>query len=310
MRTNKDLIQMAELSISDLSSGGRLQPTHARTFMRILIDQSEIMPLATTVPMKSDTHNIDRIRFETRVAQAGTSGQPLAAAQRSKPELSKTVLQAQLIKAEVPIPDEVIEDNIEGQRFQQTIIELMGEAIARDLDTLMVQGDTASADAFLAKFDGMLKQAVSNLVNAGTAPLSKTVVRQIILSMPQQFRKRRRDLVLFTSPDAEEEFADSLGDRQTARGDRFQESDDKPVHRGVTVVGAAAFPENLGPGTNTTNAILSNPKNLVWGMRRSMKVETDRDIKAGVLTIVASLRADFKYAFEGAVVKGTLIKVG
>jgi HK97 family phage major capsid protein len=310
MTATKDLIQMAELQIGDLSSGGKMQPTYARRFMRILIDASEIMPLATVIPMKADTHNIDRIRFATRILRAGTSGQALSSAERSKPELSKEVLSAQLVKAEVPIPDEVLEDNIEGDRFKRTIMELMGEAIARDLDELLVNGDTASTDSFLAKFDGMLKSATTNIVNGGTVPLSKAILKQTLADMPKPYKKRKSDLVFFTNTDAEEEYADTLGDRGTPAGDRFALEDVKPRYRSIPITGAAAFPDNLGPSNNTTNGILGNPKNVTVGMKRDMKMETDRDVRAGVLTVVASLRLDFKYAYEPAIVKTTLIKVG
>jgi hypothetical protein len=45
----------------------------------------------------------------------------------------------------------------------------------------------------------------------------------------------------------------------------------------------------------------------VW---RKIRIETDKDISAGELIIVATLRFDVKYAIEDAVVKAVNVAVG
>jgi hypothetical protein len=49
--------------------------------------------------------------------------------------------------------------------------------------------------------------------------------------------------------------------------------------------------------------ILCNPKNLQVGIWRKIRIETWRDISAGVLRVVATLRFDVKWADELATVR-------
>ena len=48
---------------------------------------------------------------------------------------------------------------------------MLAEAVARDMEEVAINGDTASADPFLATMDGVLKQATSHVVDAAAASL-------------------------------------------------------------------------------------------------------------------------------------------
>jgi hypothetical protein len=69
------------------------------------------------------------------------------------------------------------------------------------------------------------------------------------------------------------------------------------------------FPENLGGGTDETVVLFCDPKNITFGIQRSIRLETDKDISAGEIIMVMSTRWDVKYAHEPAVVKATGVKV-
>lgn len=307
---NRVLIQKADLALADLTTdGGILQPATAKKFMRLLIKESILLKLATVVPMSSYKQKLPKIKFGSRVLQAGTSGSALASGARVKPTTSETELNAQLFKAEVDLADEVLEDNIERAALQQTIMTLLTEAISRDMDEVIVQGDTGSGDAFLAKFNGLLAQATSHTVAGGSVNLSKTILRAMLKAMASEYKRRKDMLRFLTSPLAAEDYGDSLGDRMTTVGDDNVVKSPPPVYNGVPLTPVALFPENQGTGTDETSAILTEPKNIHVGIWRNIKVETDRDIRAGVNYVVASLRFDMKYANEDAVVKATAIKV-
>lgn len=306
---NMTLLQKADLALADLSSGGKLQPETAQKFMRILIDESKLLKLATVVPMKSEKTEVPKIRFATRILRAGQEATALAKEDRAKPNLSNVELDTKLFKAEVRLPDEVLEDNIERDQLKATIMQLMGEAISRDMDEIAVQGDTASADTFLAQFDGVLKQATSNVVDAGTAALSKTVLRDMLKSMPKPFLRNKDLLRFLTSIDAKIDLTDSYGGRETPLGDSMTFDGGQVKYQGVPVEDIPLFPENLGAGSNCTNALLTDPKNVTVGIWRQIKMETDKDVSAGVVIIVATLRFDVKFAEETAVVKATNVKV-
>ena len=307
---NRTILQKADLALSDLTTGGGLlQPAQAQKFIRILIDESVILKQGTVVPMRSPKQLIEKIRFGSRILRPGTESTALPVADRAKPDLTKVELDAQLFKAEVRLNNEVLEDSIERGELRQTIMQLMAEAISRDMDEVIVQGDTTSPDAFLATLDGILKQATSNVVDAALATTNKAIFRDMLKSMPSEFLRNKRTLRYFTSVDSEIDYRDSLADRATPLGDQKLERDDQVFYSGVPVMDVPLFPEDLGGGNDTTNVILTDPKNINIGIWRNIRIETDKDVSEGVLIIVATLRFDVKFTEETAVVKATNVKV-
>jgi hypothetical protein len=308
---NRTVLEKADLALADLTSGGGLlQPAQAQKFIRILIDESVILKQGTVVPMKSPKQLIEKVRFGGRILRAGSEAAALPAGDRTKPDLSHVELDAQLFKAEVRLNNEVLEDSIERGQLRQTIMQMMAEAISRDMDEVIIKGDTASGDAFLAKLDGILKQATSNLVDAQNQSTNKGIFRDMLKSMPSAFLRNKREMRFFTSVDSEIDYRDSLAERATVVGDKFLEQDAPVAYSGVPVMDVPLFPENLGAGTNTTNVLLSDPKNINVGIWRNIRVETDKLVSEGVLIIVATLRFDVKFAEETAVVKAINVKVG
>lgn len=307
--TNRTILQKADLALSDLLNGGELVPAQAKKFVRLLIKESAILSMATVKPMASKKQLVEKIRFGTRILRAGTSATALPEADRSKPDLSKVELDAKLFKAEVHLDNETLEDNIEQGSLRQTVMELMGEAISRDMDEVVVNGDTSSADNFLAQFDGMLAQATSNVVGGGGNPMDSDDLKAAIKAMPTEFIRNKRRLRFLTGIDAETDYRDTLSNRDTVAGDKFLQEDAPIMYSGIPIMDIPLFPEDLGGGNNETNIIMSDPKNFMIGIWRRITMETDKDISAGILKIVASLRFDFKYVEESAVVKVTAVTV-
>jgi HK97 family phage major capsid protein len=306
---NRTLLQKADLALSDLTTdGGLLVPAQAQRFLRILINEAKVMKMATVAPMRSHKQLIEKIRFAGRVLRAGQEATALPLADRSKPDLSKVELDAKLFKAEVRLDNEVLEDSIERSQLRNTIMTIMAEAVSRDMDDVIVNGDTTSADPFFAQFDGILAQATSNVVAAG-GPLTKTVLRDMMKTMPSEFLRRRQDMAFLTSTDAEIDLRDSFNARETALGDNYLDNFRRAQYSGVPVEAIPLFPENLGGGSNETNVLLLDPKNINVGVWRNIRIETDKLVSEGVLIIVATLRFDTKYAEETAVVKATGVTV-
>lgn len=312
---NRSILHKADLALSDLlTDGGLLVPEQAQRFLRILIKKSVIMGMSTVEPMKSPKKEVDKIRFASRILRAGQSGQALSAADRSKPDLSKVELDSKLFKAEVRLNNEVLEDSIERGNLRNTVMQLMTQAVSRDMEDVLVNGDTASADPFLAQFDGILKQATSNVVNAGGVRLNKSILRDLLRAMPTEFLVNKLDMRYMTSVDAEIDYRDTLTDRATPGGDSalgaFVNNEATIGYTGVPVVAVPLFPENLGGGANTTNVIFCDPKNIHVGIHREIRLETDKDISAGEVIMVITLRFDVKYAEETAVAKAENVLVG
>lgn len=301
---NRSILQKADLALSDLvGTGGLLQPAQAAKFMRIMIKASRVLGMATVVPMRSPKQWIEKIAFGSRILRPGVEAQALAAGDRAKPDTSRVEMSAELFKAEVRLDNEVLEDNIERAELRQTIMQMMSERIALDVEELVVNGDTASSDPLLAKMDGLLKQSVSHIYDAAGATISKATLRNMLRTMPSQYLRDKRTLRYLTSVNAEITYRDSLADRQTVGGDRYLEQDVPTMYNGVPVVDVPLFPETLGAGSNQTNIVLVDPKNINVGVWRNIRIETDKLVSEGVLIIVATMRLAVKYAHEDAVVK-------
>jgi len=301
---NRTLLEKADMALADLTNdGGLLQPAQAQRFMRILIDEAVLMKMATVVPMRSPKQLIEKIRFAGRILRAGNEAVALTQAERSKPDLSLVELDAQLFKAEVRLSNEVLEDSIERGNFRQTVMELMAERVALDMDDMIWNGDTGSADPFFAKFDGVRALTTSNLVDAAGARTNKTLFRDSLKTMPSEFLRNKRQMRFMTSIDSEIDYRDALAERATVVGDRFLEQDAPVMYSGVPIVPVPVAPEDLGGGNDSTEMILTDPKNVNVGIWRNIRVETDKDVSAGVVIIVATLRFDTKLAEETAAVK-------
>lgn len=311
---NRTILQKADLALADITgNNGVLLPAQAQSFIRLLIKQSKILGMATVTPLKSEKQIINKIRFGSRILRAGREGKALPDSDRTKPNFTNVEHDAQLFKAEVRITDEALEDNIEGEALKNTILTLMAEAVSRDMEEVIVQGDTTSSDTFLASFDGILKLATSNTVGGGTVALAKGVLRDMIKAMPSEYLRDKSRLRYLTSVDAEIDYRDSLADRVTALGDAALGATAASAmtvgYSGIPLEDVPLFPENLGGGSNTTNVLLLDPKNIDVGIWRNIKIETDRDISEGVVKVVATVRFDALYQEETAVVKATAVKV-
>src|SRR5437762_1943908 len=158
--------------------------------------------MSTFKGMQSHKTEIPKIRFQNRILRPGQEATALPAADRAKPNLSNVELDTKLFKAEVRLPDEVLEDNIEKDQLKATIMQLMGEAISRDMDEISVQGDTSSSDLFLAQFNGVLKAATTNVVDAAVVQLNRATLRDMLKTMPKPFLRNRDLLRYITSVDA------------------------------------------------------------------------------------------------------------
>lgn len=301
---NRTLLEKADLALADLTAGGGLLlPAQAKKFMRLLIKESTLMKLVTVVPMASPKQQISKIKFGSRILRPGAEATALAPGDRSKPDLSVVELDAKLFKAEVRLSDETLEDSIERGELRQTIMEMMAEAISRDMEEVVINGDTAAADPFLAVMDGIIKQATSNVVDAASNPISKDLLRDLLKTLPSEHLRDKRAMRFFTSVDADLDYRNTLAERATAVGDKFLEGDTPVLYSGVPLQPVPLFPENLGNDSDQSVALLCNPKNIHVGIWRQIRVESARDISEGSLKIVATLRFDTKYAEEPGVAK-------
>ena len=138
-----------------------MQPQYFDRYIRTLQLGTKILPEARFQKMEAQIVDIDRIGFLSRImrAAAAESSDGLAQNLWAEPTFGQEKLTAVEAQAVVGITDKLLRRNIEKQRLEDTIVDLMGEQSGIDLEELGIEGDTGSADTYLALTNGWLKKA-------------------------------------------------------------------------------------------------------------------------------------------------------
>ena len=306
VKSNKEImqrVQKADLSLGHITAGGGVLETgFFPKFLRLVTKKAVLMQGMTVFGMQEFKRKINTVRFGSRVLKPGTPGQALSQAQRSRPDFLFPTLDTQLFKAEVLVEDEVFEDNIEMDALRNTLMQLVGDAISRDTEFVLINGDTTSTDPLLAKLDGIIKQVTSHTKDAAGARLTRDLLRDGRKTLPSEYRMDPRIMRWWVSPNVQDDFAEAIGDRATKLGDDNVEETIMPKHRSVPVMAAPEWPENLGAGDRSV-AILTNPLNFNVGFHKRVEIRATEDIQAGTVILVARLRFDGRFADEDGTAK-------
>ncbi len=314
----KEIIEKADMTLGDLASGGALNPEQSDAFIRQILVQPTILKQARSVTMRAPQMNIDKIGFGQRILRRGVSATALTQEQRAKPSTGQIQLNGKEVIAEVNLPYDVIEaqieqarrslgvnanqnsgDTVEGQ-FKDTIVAMIAERVALDLEELGLLGDTDHAtDDYLALADGYLKRIVSHAVDAEGLTIRKEIFKAGLLAMPDQYLRNLAPLRHFVSVNNEIEYRDTLANRETGLGDSIIQGTNPVFGYGVPVEKAPLMPNASG--------ILTHPKNLIFGIQRDISMEVDKSIRERVFIIVVTAKVDFQIEWEDAAVKYTNI---
>lgn len=280
------LVEKAMITVSDLSDqGGYLNPEQSDKFLLDIQDTPTLLKEIRVVPMKAPKRVIENIGFGSRILKAApNSGTALGSSDRVKPTTGKITLTTDEVIAEVNIPYDVLEDNIERGGFEDTVMKMITERVSLDLEELLITGDTDSGDDYLALFDGAIKMATNHTVDitGADSAISKNVFKQAILEMPTKYITNRPAMRMYISHDNETNYRDMVADRQTGHGDDTLQGFNPLFAFGCPIVPVIYMPD--------TNLVFVNPKNLIMGIQRDVMIEVDRVIRERVIVIVLTMR--------------------
>jgi hypothetical protein len=310
--SNKELAKRTDLAIADLTSdGGLLQPEQANRFIDMIQEQPTLLNQVRMIRMNAPQMKIDRLGFGSRIMKAapqgtapyadddGTNSRYLAMADRSAPTTAQITLTTKEVMAEIHLPYEVLEDNLERGSFEDHIMRLIAERAALDLEDWAINGDTASGDAYLALNNGVMKQISSNVVNNLSAGISPDLFEAGLLAMPQKYLRNLAQLKQYITVANSIKYRANVAKRSTGYGDSALTNTGDLVAYGVPVTSLALLPANTG--------FFTYPQNIIFGIQRQIQVETDRDIRSRQIIIVLTARVDVKIDEEPACVKYTNI---
>lgn len=297
MTDSRRIIEKADLAVSQMATdGGYLNPEQSDSFYRKLIDEPTLISRVRTVQMNSPKMNIDTIGFGSRILRAApSSGTALASDQRVRPAFGQIQLDSEEVIAEVHIPYDALEDSIERGNLESTIMNMLTGRVSLDLEELLINGDTTSADPYLALFDGALALAGHTVDGSGLTAINKEAFKSALQEMPTQYLRNLAAMNFMMSWHNTIEYRDTLAGRTTGAGDDFYLNRPTVSAFGVPVVPAALMPN--------TEMLLSYPQNFVFGIQRDIMIETDKDIRARNLIVVLTMRIAIEAEERDAIVK-------
>lgn len=311
---NREIIEKATMVLSDLATGsGRMSPDQADTFIRKIQAAPTLLKDVRMEPMNSDSQRFPIIGFGQRVLRPAVEGVALEDSQKAKPTADSIILNAKEVIAEINLTYDVIENNIEKGRFRDSIMDMLAERAALDIEELVLNGDKSSDDAYLALIDGLRKQAASqHVIDFKAAELTKDAFKQGYAAVPPQYLRNPREWAFYTSHLAQLEWIDYLTSRGTGLGDTALTNGGNINAYGVPIKPVAMM-QPYDAGVDMENAtvsdiLLTHPKNILVGMSRNMTIEVEKDIRARKFIIVLTAKLDAVFEEKDATALVTHVK--
>jgi hypothetical protein len=244
-----------------ITASGLLSPEQSNRFLDMVFQATEFSALHRTERRRAKSGTIAKIGVARRMLRRKTAGVDDATLQ--KPIFGDVPYQTVSSRLDWEIEEEVFEENIEQEGFEDHMVGLMARAMGVDLEDLHFNGDTAdtSADAdFLNQNDGWLKQiagsAVAHRVNGATVNggnIAKAHFFDALEAMPTKFKTDR--IRWIASPTLWSRYAEYLTDRATGAGDAVLVSGQVQQVAGFRTVSVSAMPN--------TRLLLADPANFI-----------------------------------------------
>ena len=312
--STKQLLAKATLSLSDFDGGGEAPLTieQADEFLRIALLQTAMLNDVRTVRSKAAKWQESKLDFSNRIMRAGTEGVRLASGDRVKPTTGIVEISTSLIRGEVPITDEVMEDQVEQAGFGDTVMTQVAEASGRDVEELLINGDTGSGDTYLAQLNGWVvdsQGAGGNVTDATSLGQDyKSIFADLLQSIGSQFKRDLANWRYYVPQPLLEKYREQLADRGTRLGDemleglrplKFQSIEIRPVPILAITAGSP----------DTSFILLTHRQNLYAGIKRDIRMETYRDPREGVTSFIVTARVDAQIGVREATAIATNVNV-
>lgn len=290
------------------AGGGLLNPDQANTFIDYMWDTTVLANQVRSIRMNADTLEIEKVKVGQRLMRLATEA--VDTGENAEAVFSKISLTTKKLRLDFELSAESLEDNIEGSDLEDHIARMMATAAGNDLEDLAINGDDTSADPLLKAFDGWSTLAKANgahVVDQAGAGLNRDAFNKALKAMPRNFMQRRGQLKFFVGSNLIQDYLFSLSNLASGSGGLTTPPDiasdmirNGPVRTegaagfvttfafGLPVQEVPAFLENRDGDYDTdagtsgvqlpANTIdhgdlwLTFPKNLLWGVKREIKV--------------------------------------
>ena len=191
---NQELLAKAAVAVSDITNGGGvLQPEQLMQFLRITQVSQAILREARVEVVSRGQKLLDRTGMTSRFLRPGVEDNTLLwtnpsayFANEAKPTLQSIPLHTQKMDGTSAVSWETLQRNIEKEGFADTLVEIMAERAAFDLEDFGLNGDTTNGSytgTILAMRNGFLKSVpAANSIDWGHAAFNRYAFVQAINS--------------------------------------------------------------------------------------------------------------------------------
>lgn len=159
--SNRELIQRAAINTGDFSGNGHagiLAPYQSRQFIQQTFEATNLSPLVRHEMRVERSGEIDKIGIASRIVRSKVENTDDG--YRAGVNTSSISFQTTPIRLPWEITEETLRQNIEGQKLETIITNLMTSQLGVDLEDLYLNGDESSAGA--AAFDASTAYAVGD----------------------------------------------------------------------------------------------------------------------------------------------------
>jgi hypothetical protein len=313
--SNLDFVRKADYEVSTVTPGGYLLPKQAEEYVELNIKESDLLGRVDTTMLDRQSFEVDQIGFTGQVLHPAEENTALGVNDRSVAEHDKVTFMTKALKAEVRISYQMLQTVLKRGQFIPYILKLLQKAAKRDLEDLLISGDTAldlstSRNRLLRKVDGIMKLASAHVFDAEGQRTNANPLDDMRRQMPTEYYKNDA-MQFFTSKNAVIDYERSISARSTGLGDDQYQSKNKTKHHGIPVVDIPVWPENLTYNAlaSHTNILLADPSNIVVAFLDEMMVRTGEDISAGQYIAVIYFQVDVKFRNNRGVVKAINVRV-
>ncbi len=322
MLSNAELLQRLDAAFKAITIGdldeGVLTPEQFDRFIQVMQHRTVIMQEARFVPMDRQQHNIDRTGFVGRVLRAGKDAggayRELPTGERTKPQFDTNKLVAEELQAITGIEDQALRRNIERGGFENTLIDMFGEAAGRDMEEWFILADKDilwSDDAVLSLIDGWAKRSANKVYgqdpnrdfDPSAAEWPENMFEAMLTSLPKQYFQNESEWRFYVDWEVQNAYRDRLRLKQTALGDTATTAAMDLYYKGIPVRYVPMIGRSKAVGVDGGAgdiAMLQHPDNTVWGVFHEVTIERDRIPKARRTDFVLTLEGDADYEDENA----------
>lgn len=307
---------------TDMNTGkALLNPEQLGQFLRYASINNTILSQADFKLMNSFKKQLTRVGINGRVLESGyrSTGETNPDITAADVDFGVNELDAKKLKALCQITDDEKEDNLEQSQFEQTLLSMMGERVGEDLEFWALFADStlnASTQKLLSTTDGWIKTCTNHIqskgqktATSGTADFDLTtggveaMFDAMIYKLPLRFRQQRNNLVFYVPYEVEDAYRNTLKGRGTALGDNSQTGFNNLAYKGIPITYCPTLDAEDGRNIdNTATCMLTNPKNLAWGVWKNLSVEPERIPKDETTKYWYRIRGDVDMYFRDAAV--------